>query len=118
MMKQHTIYGAKILGDHPRLSMAASIALTRHERWDGGGYPGGLKGEVIPNEGMIMGIADQYDALRNKRVYKPPIDHETAYRIIVEGDGKTMPYHFNPKALKAFKETSSQFEEIYERLRG
>ncbi len=117
-IKKHTIYGVKILGEHPRLKMAKNIALTHHERWDGSGYPYGLKGEQIPVEGRILNISDQYDALRNERIYKPAYGYETTYRIITEGDGRTMPHHFDPVVLKAFKETKTQFEEIYERLKG
>lgn len=116
-MKKHAVYGAKILGDHPRLQMARNIALTHHERWDGSGYPNGLKGEEIPIEGRITNIADQYDALRNHRVYKPPFDHEKTYRILTEGDGRSMPHHFDPRVLDTFKEASRQFEEIYEALK-
>ena len=114
-MKKHTLYGTKILGNHLRLTMANEIAVSHHERWDGSGYPFGLKGEQIPLPGRILSIADQYDALRNSRVYKPAFDHQTTYKIITEGDGRTMPHHFDPNVLQAFRETASQFKGIYER---
>jgi len=118
VMKKHTITGATILGDHVRLTLAKKAALSHHERWDGSGYPYGLKGEQIPLEGRILNIADQYDALRNARVYKPAFDHTKTYAIITEGDGRTLPHHFDPQVLRVFKETASQFEEVYERMKG
>jgi response regulator RpfG family c-di-GMP phosphodiesterase len=118
LVKKHPENGAKILGDHVRLTMAKNIALSHHERWDGSGYPCGLKGEQIPTEGRILNIADQYDALRTPRVYKQALDHETTRKIITEGDGRTMPHHFDPAVQKAFRETASQFEEIYGRLKS
>ncbi len=117
MVKKHPEFGTKILGDHMRFTMARSIALSHHERWDGSGYPFGLKGEDIPFEGRILNLADVYDALRNRRVYKPAFDHETTYRIITEGDGRTMPHHFDPDVLRVFRDAGSEFEEIYETLR-
>jgi response regulator RpfG family c-di-GMP phosphodiesterase len=117
-IKKHTLYGKKIIGEHLRFGMAGNIALTHHERWDGTGYPQGLVSDRIPLEGRIVTIADQYDALRNERVYKPSFDHKTVYRIIVEGDGRTMPYHFDPRVLQAFKVMAGQFEETYARLTG
>jgi response regulator RpfG family c-di-GMP phosphodiesterase len=117
-MKEHTLHGAKIIGSHVRLTMGMSIALTHHERFDGSGYPKGLKGAAIPIEGLIVYIADQYDALRNKRVYKPAFDHTRTLDIITKGDGRTLPRHFDPRVLKAFQDTTRKFEEVYEKLRN
>lgn len=116
LMKTHTIIGGDILGESvsPLLRMAERIALSHHERWSGGGYPKGLQGEEIPMEGRIMNLADQYDALRSERCYKPPFDHDKAFKILTIGDGRTMPGHFDPRLLAIFKETHWKFEEIYE----
>lgn len=94
--------------------MAERIAMSHHERWDGSGYPQGIKEIEIPIEGCIMNIADQYDALRSRRPYKPPFEHEKAFKIITEGDGRTMLSHFDPEILQIFKDTNKQFENIYE----
>lgn len=107
--------GAAILGKahSPYLQMGAVIALNHHERWDGGGYPGGKKGEEIPLSARIMNICDVYDALRSKRPYKAAFDHEKSVEIITNGDGRTLPGHFDPAILEAFIQNHTVFRDIY-----
>ena len=114
-VKMHTTNGEKILSGslHPVLQMAASIALNHHEKWDGTGYPGGSAGDDIPFEARIVGICDQYDAIRSQRVYKPGCTHEEAFRIITEGDERTGPGQFDPDILRSFIKNAHRFEEIY-----
>ena len=93
--------------------MGAEIAGGHHERWDGGGYPLGVKGEAIPLPARIMQICDVYDALRARRPYKPAFEHAKALEIVVTGDGRTMPGHFDPAVLEAFAKCAARFAEIY-----
>jgi putative two-component system response regulator len=114
--KGHTTAGARILQGSTSafLQLAEVIALSHHERHDGGGYPRGLRGEEIPIAGMIMNIADQYEALRSVRPYKAPLNHERVVEIITRGDGRTMPSHFHPRVLEAFADSGARFAAIFD----
>jgi putative two-component system response regulator len=94
------------------LRLAAEIAGTHHEKWDGTGYPHGLAGEEIPLSGRLMALADVYDALISRRCYKPPFPHSKARGIIVEGRGK----HFDPAIVDAFVAIETEFIEIAKRF--
>ncbi|GJD84006.1 HD-GYP domain-containing protein [Methylobacterium haplocladii] len=106
-MKQHALRGYRMLHDSPShlLQLASEIALTHHERWDGNGYPQGLKGEEIPLSGRIVAVADVFDALISARVYKPAWPVEQA-RAHLEAQAGT---HFDPACVAAFV---SRWEDI------
>jgi len=118
IVKRHVIIGAEILSgsEYPVLQMGEKIALSHHERWDGSGYPFGIKGEEIPIEARIVILVDIYDALRNERPYKKPLSHEETCSIILEGDGRTDPAHFDPGVLDAFRSKRDEFNEIFMEL--
>ncbi|HWI41374.1 MAG TPA: HD domain-containing phosphohydrolase [Verrucomicrobiae bacterium] len=120
VIKSHTHIGEKILrgSSHHMLQLAASIALNHHECWDGTGYPNGLRGNDIPMEGRIVKLVDQYDALRSRRVYKEPVDHEKAMSVIREGDRQTRASHFDPVMLEAFLDTSPDFQDVFDEAHG
>ncbi len=99
-IRAHTMIGARILAgsESPLLQMAEEIALNHHERFDGSGYPSGLQGEAIPLSGRIVALADVFDALTSRRVYRPPYSVEEAVDMIREGAGT----HFDPRVARAF----------------
>ena len=114
-VKQHTNIGKdalniteQILGKDSFLSLAQSIAISHHEKWDGSGYPNGLSGENIPFEGRLIAILDVYDALISKRPYKEPFGHKTSIKIIKEGIGS----HFDPILGQIFLDHHELFYEI------
>jgi putative two-component system response regulator len=117
-MKLHAIYGrdaimmaeASLETDESNsfLRIAREMTYTHHEKWDGSGYPQGLSGTAIPVSGRLMAIADVYDALISKRVYKPPFSHAKAVEIMKESRGT----QFDPAVLDAFLESQGQFRTI------
>ena len=115
LMKQHTIYGRDALrkaaresGQQSFLAMGQEIALSHHEKWDGSGYPQGLRGEEIPLPARIVALADVYDALTSRRSYKKPFSHEQAREIIVAERGR----HFDPAIVDAFLVREESFKRI------
>ena len=115
IMKQHTVYGRDALalaearlGQNSFLRLGAEIAYSHHERWDGSGYPLGLKGKDIPAPGRLMALADVYDALISRRVYKLPYPHTQAVTIIVGGRGS----HFDPAVVDAFLVEAERFRAV------
>lgn len=114
-MKRHTAFGDEALriseeklGQGTFLHTAREIAYTHHEKWDGSGYPQGLKKDEIPLSGRLMALADVYDALISKRVYKPPMPHEEAVVVIRAGSGT----HFDPDLVEAFLSIHETFRNI------
>ncbi|MES9903611.1 MAG: two-component system response regulator [Sedimenticola sp.] len=116
-MKRHTTYGRDALAAAERvmqgeddnfLIFAKEIAYSHHEKWDGSGYPEGLAGDDIPISARLMAVADVYDALISRHVYKPPFPHEKAVAIIQEGKDS----HFDPDMADAFMETANDFYSV------
>ena len=106
-MQKHPVYGLDVITraerdagahDDAILEMAKDIVYTHHERWDGKGYPRGLKGEQIPVAGRLIAIVDVYDAMTTRRLYRQPLSHEQAVERIIECKGT----HFDPAVVDAF----------------
>lgn len=116
IMKLHTVYGRDAIlsverqlgGSNGFLTFAREIAYSHQEKWDGSGYPEGLSGDDIPTSARLMAVADVYDALITRRVYKPAFSHDKAMSIMREGRGK----HFDPDILDAFLEIEEQVRAI------
>lgn len=118
-MKEHARIGAETLDaafqKYPQarfLRIAREIAASHHERWDGTGYPEGLSGEEIPLSARIVSVADVYDALTTKRVYKDAFPHEQAVEIIREGSGT----QFDPRIVTGFLKIAEEWRQIARRL--
>ena len=121
IMKRHAEFGAAAIAaaqgeignaDTSFLEYARLIALTHHERWDGSGYPRALAGGDIPLAGRMMAVADVYDALISRRIYKPPYSHDEAIAMIVEERGK----HFDPEIIDRMLTISGRFADIARRF--
>lgn len=112
VVKLHTKIGARMLAgsDVSLIQMAEGVARSHHERWDGSGYPAGLRGEAIPEPARIVAIADVYDALRHARVDRPPFSEKEALAIMAEGRGT----HFDPTIFDVFLEVLPAFRRIRE----
>jgi putative two-component system response regulator len=115
IMKTHPTIAARTLDatleQYPEIAyfqMARDIAVSHHEWFDGSGYPEGLRGEEIPLAGRIVALADVYDALTTKRVYKEVVEHEVAKRVILDESGS----HFDPKVVEAFLRVEEQFIQV------
>ncbi|MCB9494143.1 MAG: HD domain-containing protein [Desulfobacteraceae bacterium] len=115
VMKTHTTLGRDAvkkaegkLGDNPFLETAQEIAFTHQEKWDGSGYPQGLKGKKIPLSGRLMAIADVYDAMISKRVYKPAFSHDKSVKLMKQLKG----IHFDPDITDTFISVSDEFKNI------
>lgn len=112
IMKTHTVIGGKILegSEQKLIQMAETIALTHHEKWDGTGYPKGMKGKEIPVEGRITAIADVFDALTSKRPYKDAFSFSSSLAIIKDSRGS----HFDPDIVDAFLRLEGEIRGIFE----
>lgn len=121
IMKTHTVKGADMLAgldaydEYPRFFRTAyEICRWHHERWDGGGYPDGLKGEQIPISAQVVSLADTYDALTSERVYKSALPHERAVEMILHGECG----EFNPLLIECFEESSDRIAEEVKKSAG
>jgi putative two-component system response regulator len=126
-MQRHVLIGADVLSGAHFLSMARDMALYHHERYDGTGYPYGLSGKDIPLPARILALADMYDALTSRRVYKEAythaeasaiiqqaVSHEQASEILARASGS----RFDPDVMQAFQSSAPEFQRIRQRFSG
>lgn len=114
VMKKHPEFGYEIIKELELGKVAENVARYHHEKWNGKGYPLGLKGEEIPLEGRVIGILDVYDSMREDKVYKKGLSHQEAIEIIKNESGVS----FDPKIVKVFLENEKLFEDIYNKTSG
>lgn len=116
LLREHTTIGQRLLGNSPSplLQMAAEIALTHHENWDGTGYPQGLRAKQIPLAGAIVKVCDVYDTLRSRHFFKKPISHEQAITVLRTGNDLIHPGHFHPDVLDAFLKIAPVISDIFD----
>lgn len=112
-MKQHVVYGKEVINNTTLNSVALNIVYYHHENWDGTGYVSNLSGEDIPIEARIVSLADVYDALRNKRCYKPAMTHDQALAVILEESGRK----FDPQIVSAFIFVEDKINEVSIKLK-
>ncbi len=114
-IRHHTTRGADLLlaaGFDPD-GLAVQAARHHHERYDGSGYPQGTAGDAIPLVARLVAVADVYDALRAARPYKPAFDHAKVCRILLDGDGRCDPAHFDPAVLGAFRDNAEAIRRLW-----
>ena len=119
-MKTHTTLGREAIEHAERslgtevafLRIAKEIAYSHQEKWDGSGYPQGLAGDAIPVSARLMALADVYDALISRRVYKPAMSHDAAAEVVIAGKGQ----HFDPDIVDAFVAMQDRFREVAARF--
>jgi adenylate cyclase len=116
-MRRHPVYGRDVIVNAERkvlvrddavLSLAKEIVYTHHERWDGAGYPEGLRGEDIPIAGRILAVVDVYDAITTRTLYRPSMSHEKAVAFVAGGEGT----HFDPAVIEAFLRVADEFSAL------
>lgn len=108
VIKKHPKLGLKLLNKVDREEIVENIILFHHEKWDGSGYPFGLKGKSIPIEAQIVAVADFYDALTSKRIYKNKVSHKIAIQLLKDQSGK----YFNPDVVSMFELFEDKFNKI------